>query len=101
MRATGIVRRVDELGRIVIPKEIRKNLHIKDGDPLEMYIDNDGLVLKPYHKEHLSFEHLQSEWESLSFEHLQSEWESLSFAERQELICEMVNHLDDPILCEE
>lgn len=89
MRATGIVRRVDELGRVVIPKEIRKNLHIKDGDPLEMYIDNDGLVLKPYHEEHLNFERLQSEWESLST------------AERQELICEMVNHLDDPIRCEE
>lgn len=90
MRATGIVRRVDELGRIVIPKEIRKNLHIKDGDPLEMYIDNDGLVMKPCHEEHL-----------LSFDRLQSEWESLSVAERQELICEMVNHIDDPIRYEE
>lgn len=89
MRATGIVRRVDELGRIVIPKEIRKNLHIKDGEPFEMYIDNDGLVMKPYHEEYLSFERLRSEWESLST------------AERQELICEMVNHLDDPIRCEE
>ena len=89
MRATGIVRRVDELGRVVIPREIRKNLRINEGDPLEIFVDNDGLVLKPYHEEHLSFERLQSEWESLST------------AERQELICEMVNHLDDPILCEE
>lgn len=89
MRATGIVRRVDELGRIVIPKEIRKNLRIREGDPLELFVDNDGLVLKPYHEKHLNFERLQSEWESLST------------AERQELICEMVNHLDDPISCEE
>ena len=90
MKATGIVRRVDELGRIVIPKEIRRNLGIKEGDPLEMYLDNEhGLVMKPYHEEHLSFDRLKSEWESLST------------AERQELICEMVNHLDDPILCEE
>lgn len=89
MRATGIIRRIDDLGRIVIPKEIRKNLHIEEGDPLELFVDSDGLVLKPYHEEHLNFERLQSEWESLSI------------AERQELICEMVNHLDDPILCEE
>ena len=39
MRATGIVRRVDDLGRIVIPKEIRRRCHIKEGDPLEIFID--------------------------------------------------------------
>lgn len=43
MKATGIVRRVDDLGRIVIPKEIRRTLHIKEGDPLEIYVD-DGMV---------------------------------------------------------
>ena len=39
MRATGIVRRIDDLGRVVIPKEIRKNLGIKEGDPLEIFVD--------------------------------------------------------------
>lgn len=49
MRATGIVRRVDDLGRIVIPKEVRRSLGIKEGDPLEIFISNEGeLVLKPY-----------------------------------------------------
>ena len=51
MRATGIVRRVDDLGRIVIPKEIRRTMGIKEGDPLEMFIDTEsgGLVLISYH----------------------------------------------------
>lgn len=39
MKATGIVRRIDDLGRVVIPKEIRKNLGIKEGDPLEIFVD--------------------------------------------------------------
>lgn len=49
MRATGIVRRIDELGRVVIPKEIRRTLRIREGAPLEIYTDNDGeVVLKKY-----------------------------------------------------
>lgn len=49
MKATGIVRRVDELGRIVIPKEIRRTLHIKNGDPLEIYTtESGGVILKKY-----------------------------------------------------
>lgn len=48
MISTGIVRRVDELGRVVIPKEIRRSLKIKEGDPLEIYRDNDKLVLVKY-----------------------------------------------------
>ncbi len=45
MKATGIVRRVDDLGRIVIPKEIRRTLRIREGDPLEIYTDKDGGVI--------------------------------------------------------
>ena len=45
MKATGIVRRVDDLGRIVIPKEIRRTLRIREGDPLEIYTENDGGVI--------------------------------------------------------
>ncbi len=49
MKATGIVRRIDDLGRVVIPKEIRKTLRIREGDPLEIYTDREGeIVLKKY-----------------------------------------------------
>ena len=53
MKATGIVRRIDDLGRIVIPKEIRGTMGIKEGDPIEMFIDAEsgGLVLMTYHSE--------------------------------------------------
>ena len=40
MKATGIVRRIDDLGRVVIPKEIRRTMNIREGDPLEVYVDN-------------------------------------------------------------
>lgn len=45
MRATGVVRRIDDLGRVVIPREIRKTLKIKEGDPLEIFTTNDGEVI--------------------------------------------------------
>ena len=48
MQDTGIVRRIDELGRVVIPKELRKTLRIREGDPLEIYTNKDELVLKKY-----------------------------------------------------
>lgn len=48
MKSTGIVRRVDDLGRVVIPKELRRNLDIKEGDPLEIYVENDRIILRKY-----------------------------------------------------
>lgn len=45
MKATGIVRRIDDLGRVVIPKEIRRTLRIREGDPLEIYTATDGEVI--------------------------------------------------------
>ena len=42
MKATGIVRRIDDLGRVVVPKEIRKTLRIREGDPLEIFTDREG-----------------------------------------------------------
>lgn len=48
MKATGIIRRIDDLGRIVIPKEIRKNLRIKEGDNLEIFVQNEEIILKKY-----------------------------------------------------
>lgn len=49
MRATGIIRRIDDLGRIVIPKEIRRTLGLHEGDPMEIFLDNDkGVIFKRY-----------------------------------------------------
>ncbi len=49
MKATGIMRRIDDLGRVVIPKELRRSMHIREGDPLEIYTEKDGeLIFKKY-----------------------------------------------------
>ena len=48
MKATGIVRRVDELGRVVLPCELRRVMHIKERDPLEVFVDDDKIILKKY-----------------------------------------------------
>lgn len=60
MVSTGIIRRVDDLGRIVIPKDIRRYLKIKEGTPMEIYYDNDGsITIKPYRK---SWEECVLDW---------------------------------------
>lgn len=51
MRATGIIRRIDDLGRIVIPKEIRMAHGIEDGTPIEIFTDSDGIILRKYRAE--------------------------------------------------
>lgn len=51
MKATGIVRRIDDLGRVVIPKEIRRTMHITEGDPLEIFVNKDGVIFKKYYPE--------------------------------------------------
>ena len=49
MKATGIVRRIDDLGRVVIPKEIRRTLRLREGTPLEIFTDREGeIILKKY-----------------------------------------------------
>lgn len=48
MKTTGVIRRIDDLGRIVIPKEIRKTLRIKDGESVEIFLNSDNIVLKKY-----------------------------------------------------
>lgn len=48
MKALGVVRRIDDLGRIVIPKEIRRNFKINEGDSIEIFVDNNGIILKKY-----------------------------------------------------
>ena len=50
MQKSGITRRIDELGRIVVPKEIRYNLGIRDGEPLEIFVEDNGILIKKYSK---------------------------------------------------
>ena len=65
MKATGIIRRVDELGRLVIPKEMRKKYHLNEGESVEFFInDNDEIILKKYS--------MLNEWETLTQSLLQT-----------------------------
>lgn len=48
MKATGIIRRIDDLGRVVIPKEIRRTMNIREGEPLEIFLEDGGIVFKKY-----------------------------------------------------
>ena len=66
MKATGIVRRIDDLGRVVIPKEIRRTLRIREGDPLEIFTDREGeIILKKYSPigELAAFAGMQTAWQ--------------------------------------
>ena len=66
MKATGIVRRIDDLGRVVIPKEIRRTLRINEGDPLEIYVDKDQeIIFKKYQPFRTIEEYAKSTAESL------------------------------------
>lgn len=72
MKATGIVRRIDDLGRVVIPKEIRRTLRIREGDPLEIFVDREGeVILKKYSPinelGHFATEYAESLYDSLQF----------------------------------
>lgn len=62
MKTTGIVRRIDDLNRIVIPKGIYSKLEIKSGDPLEIFITDDGILLKPYRIEPKTNAEIAEEW---------------------------------------
>lgn len=48
MKATGIVRTIDHLGRLCLPKELRRTLHIGDGDPVEFYVDDSKIIIRKY-----------------------------------------------------
>lgn len=82
MKSTNIVRRIDELGRVVIPKEIRKQVRISDGDPLEIFLSDDGAVcFKPYQEKPLTNEEILDRFEEMSRE------------EKAELIKKMIENL--------
>ena len=57
MNAIGIIRRIDEVGRIALPKEIRRTMKIKEGDPLMIYFDKDSIILKKYNADVAEQEH--------------------------------------------
>lgn len=59
MRATGIIRRIDDLGRIVIPKELRRTLRLREGDPMEIFTEDGGVVYRPYR----AFDNYKTEFE--------------------------------------
>ena len=63
MKATGIVRRIDDLGRIVIPKELRGTMTIKEGDPMEFYVKNDEIVLKKYQPGCIFCDNIEHLWQ--------------------------------------
>lgn len=69
VKTTGIVRRVDDLGRLIIPKEIRNSLMIHEGDPLEIFTTEDGeILLKHYFEKSKSLNNLLEDFEKLSAE---------------------------------
>ena len=65
MKATGVVRRIDDLGRVVIPKEIRKTLRIKEGDPLEIFTDREGQVILKNILQSENYQNLQQDMPKL------------------------------------
>ena len=71
MKATGIVRRIDDLGRIVIPKEIRRSLHISEGDAMEIYVDHEhnGIFLCQYQCDESAVSLLKQAAEMLGNDH--------------------------------
>lgn len=72
MKATGIVRRIDDLGRVVIPKEIRRTLRIREGDPLEIFIDREGEVILKKYSPINELGHFAEQYADALFDSLQS-----------------------------
>ena len=65
MKATGVVRRIDDLGRIVIPKEVRRLTHIEVNDPIEIFIENNNIVLQKYYPSYINADALKDMAEEL------------------------------------
>lgn len=82
MKATGIIRRIDDFGRVVIPTEIRQRVKIREDDPLEIFLsDDDVICLKPYQEKPLSNEEILNRFEEMNRE------------EKTELIKKMIENL--------
>ncbi|WP_087974037.1 stage V sporulation protein T [Oceanobacillus rekensis] len=72
MKATGIVRRIDDLGRVVVPKEIRRTLRIREGDPLEIFVDRAGEIILKKYSPISELGHFAKEYAEALFNSLQS-----------------------------
>ncbi|OZU89530.1 stage V sporulation protein T [Virgibacillus indicus] len=83
MKATGIVRRIDDLGRVVIPKEIRRTLRIREGDPLEIFVDREGEVILKKYSPINELGHFAKEYAEALFDSLQS---PVIISDRDEII---------------
>lgn len=62
MKATGIVRRIDDLGRVVIPKDIRRSMYLREGDPLELFVEGNTICLKKYEANEEDFAQECAKW---------------------------------------
>lgn len=83
MKATGIVRRIDDLGRVVVPKEIRRTLRIREGDPLEIFVDREGEVILKKYSPISELGHFAKEYAEALFQSLQT---PVIISDRDEII---------------
>lgn len=83
MKATGIVRRIDDLGRVVVPKEIRRTLRIREGDPLEIFVDREGEVILKKYSPISELGHFAKEYAEALFQSLQA---PIIITDRDEII---------------
>ena len=101
MKSTGVVRRIDELGRVVIPKEIRRNLLIRDGENLEIFIEDNNIILKKISKI-VDFSDYASVicdqfWETLNLEVAISDREKIVVANGN-ILAKIINHQMENVL---
>ena len=87
MKATGIVRRIDDLGRVVIPKEIRRSMRIREGDALEIFTSDEGVTFRKYQIDH------SSELEGLADQLYDQEYNYNHDDERRQLTLDVVRKL--------
>lgn len=92
LKATGIIRKVDELGRIVIPIELRRTLNIKEKDPMEIYVSDDRIILKKYVAEKVCYLSGELSEDNLTFANGKL---TLSEESAKQLLEELKNSLDD------
>lgn len=89
MKATGIIRHIDDLGRVVIPKEIRNRFKIREGDALEIYTTDEGIVFAPYDN-HIEKETFATEWLRKQKEALKNNRAKFSVEDRT-TTCEVIS----------
>ena len=90
MKATGIVRRIDDLGRVVIPKEIRQRFRIREGDPLEIFTSDEGITFRPYDN-HIEKEQFATEWLRKQKENLKY-YNAVFSVEHGAITCEVITN---------